>query len=315
MPGAGWEGMGREEKELLGLVAEVAEMYKVSLPVEKEGFGSELMSAQVFIAATYLLPTSPSRHLLNVVTLVGPSSTPGSPPNIIWSTTKQHPVPIIEDFTHISRTDLSLGSLPNHLPLSTIRLPHLPHTPSPHLTPLQPLAITSATCLDIAFPTLLTSFVVPLSSPSHPRTAQLVLNPSSAPEGLAQVQWEQAAARAWEGRAFVLRCDTRDGISGLVGPDGRTRVLRGGEEGWGSWEGEMDAERAEGRTWFGAMGSQWAVWAALLGVVCVVLGLEQMGAVLGRIEMAQNVVGRVKRWTTLAGTKRLEAERLLVDIA
>lgn len=84
------------------------------------------------------------------------------------------------------------------MPLGTIHLPRGKHTPGPHETPLQPLAVTGAICLDVAQPSLFQDYLlVDSSSPEESdsalgmsRSPALILNPSSVPPpySLAQTQ-------------------------------------------------------------------------------------------------------------------------------
>ncbi|GAA5924109.1 hypothetical protein JCM1841_004576 [Sporobolomyces salmonicolor] len=316
--GEGWEAMGKEEQEVLKRVAEVCDMYKI------------------YVHAAYLVPApdAPRHKLLNVATLVGPSSSPSSTAiNVVWSTTKHHPVPFVESYSYATRLDRSLGSSANQLPLSHSELSRAAHTPAPHLTPLQTVDITGAICQDVAFPSLLSSFVRPSSSSSSspssssgPQTPQLILNPSYTPIlSLARAQFAQVRARAVEQNAFVLRCDAAEGASGLVGPDGDARVLRSADEVTGSWEAELDAERATEATgftsvWFGdAVGAEWAVVGWLAGVVVLVAAGES-GAVTRRrmklaLEGGWRKVKEAARWTTRTEARLVaaEAERLLDD--
>ncbi|GAA6005173.1 uncharacterized protein JCM10292_005594 [Rhodotorula paludigena] len=241
--GDGWDAMGQQEQRLLQSVAEVCDMYKV------------------YILATYLVPPpSSSRQnnkLLNVATLVGPTTDADEPsgPNLIWSTTKHHPVPLVESYSHVSRQLSAIGSAPASLPLADIALAHAAHTPSPHLTPLQHLSLSGAICQDIAFPSLASSYVlssttrpdVSLRNPPH--TPQLLLNPSLVPPslpGIAASQLAQARARAIEHGSFVLRCDApSSGSSALVGPHGEV-LVRASQAG-GSWEAEIRPEQAAAR--------------------------------------------------------------------
>ncbi|KAL8292968.1 hypothetical protein RQP46_000662 [Phenoliferia psychrophenolica] len=173
--GEGWDAMGKSEQEFLKKVAGVADQHKV------------------YIAATYLLPAStpnPRFKAYNLVTLVGPSQSPTSPPNIIFSTTKHLPVPLIETYSHLSRPSAALLSAPSAFPVAMIPLPHQRSTPAPHTTPFQTFAISSQTCLDIA-----------LSLPPLPPTLSpaLILNPSSTPlVSLAASQFTLAHLRAIE---------------------------------------------------------------------------------------------------------------------
>ncbi|BGP50474.1 hypothetical protein JCM10450v2_006393 [Rhodotorula kratochvilovae] len=281
-----WEAMGEEERELLKRVGEVCDMYKV------------------YILATYLVPpASSSSHerqkYLNVATLVGPaslSSTPSAPsPHLVWSTTKHHPVPFVESYTHATRALPALGSAPHALPFASVQLPHAPHTPSPHRTPLQRVALAGAICQDVAFPSLLSTFSPVPHTGAHNtplRTPQLLLNPSLAPPslpGLAHASLAQARSRALEHGAFLLRCDAT-GSSLLAGPDGDVRVLVLAREGAGSWEAELPLGRAAagrggtawdalggtrgGDAWVGAQGWAWLALVAFVALVRVVEGGE-----------------------------------------
>jgi uncharacterized protein GlcG (DUF336 family) len=226
---------------------------------------SNTSSLQAYILTTYLVPPSPSpgspsHKLLNIATLVGPSSLaspalPAGEPYVVWSTTKHHPVPFVESYSHSSRNDLVLGSSPNALPLSTVKLQPESHVPSPKLTPLQSISVGGAICQDVAFPSLLSSFIVPSSSSSPAsslsRTPHLLLNPSLTPLcSFASPQLAQSRARAVEAGAFLLRCDGAAGTSALVGPDGEVLSLVKGEDGGGSWSAEIAVERASGATLF-----------------------------------------------------------------
>ncbi|BGO93787.1 hypothetical protein NBRC10512_004575 [Rhodotorula toruloides] len=248
--GEGWEAMGEQERELLSRVGEVCDMYKVH------------------VLATYLVPPPLSQHTskrLNVATLVGPSTVGTSTPNLVFSTTKQHSVPFIESYSHTGRSAPSLGCLSKALPLAAVTLPHPPHTPAPHLTPLQTVSISAAICQDISFPSLLTSYVSPstVSSDSPPEKPQLILNPSNTPfsrQGISHAQLAQTRARAIETNSFVLRCDSPGMVGGsaLFGPQGDVRARTGGE-GVGSWDAEVGVERASGRTlltWLGGHGGR-----------------------------------------------------------
>ncbi|KAK4706143.1 hypothetical protein P7C70_g44, partial [Phenoliferia sp. Uapishka_3] len=236
--GEGWEAMGKSEQDFLSKVAHVADQRRVL----------------VYIAATYLLPAAHPHHkIYNLVTLVGPSLPSSTTPNIIFSTNKQLPVPIIETYSHISRSPRA------NFPVANLAIAHHPGTPSPNLTPLQEISVSSAICLDI-------SSSLPLAPPNL--SPALLLNPSSTPLlGLATSQFELARLRAIEHRSYVLRCDSASGLSGLIAPDGSLRAASLGEEGWESWEASVDAERAERRTfveWMKARvggGNGW--WAAL----------------------------------------------------
>ncbi|GAA5891365.1 hypothetical protein JCM8208_002602 [Rhodotorula glutinis] len=314
--GSGEEGedeeMGEDEKSLLEKVGDVCDMYKV------------------YVLATYVVPpaSSSSHHhthkYLNVATLVGPrTSSSGSSPNLVWSTTKHHPVPFVESFSHTARRLVGLGSSSDALPLADVALPHAPHTPSPHRTPQQQLSVSGAICQDIAFPSLLSSYSSPHANDGdnrppprqHPRrTPQLLLNPSLVPpslSGLGRASLAQARARALEHGAFVLRCSGGSGESALVGPEGEVRVLVEGEERAGSWEAEVALERASsgtGGTWFewvggwsgggwlGAEGRWWLVLAAGVALVRLLEGGEAarwLGGVEWR-ELRDRVVERAR---------------------
>ncbi|GAA5859450.1 hypothetical protein JCM1840_004621 [Sporobolomyces johnsonii] len=303
--GEGWEAMGEEEHEVLKRVAEVCDQY------------------QIYVLAAYLVPApnSPRHKLLNVATLVGPSSSPSATAiNLVWSTTKHHPVPFVESYSYAARLDPSLGSSANQLPLSRIELSHETHTPSPHLTPLQTVSLSGAICQDVAFPSLLASFVHPSSSSSSapPQTPQLILNPSHTPLlSLARAQFAQVRARAIEQNAFILRCDAAEGVSGLVGPDGDARVVRrSSDEGTGSWEVELDVERASGatafaRVWRGpgtTVGAEGAVvgW-LVLGVALLVVG--ESGVVTRRkVRGGWRKIKEVVRWATRTEARLVAAE-------
>ncbi|GJN92396.1 hypothetical protein Rhopal_005426-T1 [Rhodotorula paludigena] len=241
--GDGWDAMGQQEQRLLRSVADVCDMYKV------------------YVLATYLIPPPSSsrrnKKLLNVATLVGPTTDADEPsvPNLIWSTTKHHPIPLVESYSHVSRQLSAIGSTAASLPLADVALAHAPHTPSPHLTPLQHLSLSGAICQDIAFPSLMSSYALSSTTPSDassrnpPRTPQLLLSPSLVPPslpGIAASQLAQARARALEHGAFVLRCDApSSGSSALVGPHGEV-LVRASQAG-GSWEAEIRPEQAAAR--------------------------------------------------------------------
>lgn len=225
-----------------------------------------------------------SQKWLNVATLVGPSSNPDSKtPNLIFSTTKKHPVPFIESYSHTNRHDKELASSPDALPLAQIILPHSSHVPAPRLTPFETVDVSAAVCQDVSYPSLLSSF---LSTSSDPVSPQLLLNPSFVPTtSLAESQLIQVRSRAIEQNSFVLRCDGREGISTLIGPEGDLRVWQSnGEEGWTSWEGYVDVERAKGRTWYSrvvgrkSLGSEFAVWLWIALAVGLV-GIGESGIV------------------------------------
>ncbi|GAA5843137.1 hypothetical protein JCM9279_001872 [Rhodotorula babjevae] len=306
------EEMGEDELRLLGRVGEVCDMYKV------------------YVLATYAVPpASSSSHryahkYLNVATLVGPrSSSSSSSPNLVWSTTKHHPVPFVESFSHSARRLDALGSTSDALPLADVALPHAPHTPSPHRTPQQQLSLSGAICQDVAFPSLVSSYSSPhyrddADPPPHRqhprRTPQLLLNPSLVPpslSGLARASLAQARARALEHGAFVLRCSAGGGASALVRPEGDVRVRVEGSERGGSWEAEVALERASawrGGTWFewvggraggawiGAEGRWWLVLAAAVAFVRLLEGGEAarwLGGVKWR-ELRGRVVEKVR---------------------
>ncbi|GAA5989220.1 hypothetical protein JCM11641_006572 [Rhodosporidiobolus odoratus] len=236
----GWEGMGFDEQDLLRRVGEVCN------------------AAKVYVLATYLVPppasSETSKHkLLNVATLVGPSTLateipPAGQPYIVWSTTKQHPVPFVESYTHSSRRDLILASAPGVVPLASIQLQHESHVPGRRSTPLQELSLSGAICQDIAFPSLLNSFLTPYSTSPRPYSPQLLLNPSLTPlTSLALPQVAQSRLRALEHSSFLLRCDGSTGTSALIAPNGEFHTLVHGEDGRGSWEAEIAIERASSR--------------------------------------------------------------------
>ncbi|BGP34223.1 hypothetical protein JCM10296v2_006038 [Rhodotorula toruloides] len=267
--GEGWVAMGEQERELLSRVGEVCDMYKVKGANQgDENRRLTLFESQVHILATYLVPPPLSQHSskrLNVATLVGPSTVDTSTPNLVYLTTKQHPVPFIESYSNTARSAPSLGSLSDTLPLAAVTLSHPPRTPAPHLTPLQTVSISAAICQDVSFPSLLTSCVSPSTIPSEsqPKKPQLILNPSNTPSslhGISHGQFAQTRARALETNSFVLRCDSpgTTGGSALFGPQGDVRVRTGGE-GVGSWEAEIGVEGASGGTlltWLGRHGGR-----------------------------------------------------------
>ncbi|KAM0754209.1 hypothetical protein T439DRAFT_173733 [Meredithblackwellia eburnea MCA 4105] len=232
----GWEGMGEAEQQFLVKVQEVADAYRV------------------FLGVTYLLPSArpePAHKTYNIFTLVGPSLTPSSPPNIIWSITKNVPAPIIESYTHLVRLDETLLSNPGHAPLAVLDIPHRPGTPGPKETPLQQLSLAGAICLDIASPSIFSPFATSpnLDHGTEPRSPSLILNPARTPlASLALTQFGQAQSRAIEHRSFVLRCDSSTGVSGVIAPDGTVRVYQPEQEGSGNWEFELDVEAARGES-------------------------------------------------------------------
>ena len=81
-------------------------------------------------------------------------------------------------------------------------------------------------------------------------------------------------------------------------------MLRRGNEGSGSWEGEVDVERARERTWFAVVGSQWGVWGGGGAVVVVVLALKRVGWVVRRWLRVVEAVGRVAKWTRIGVKER-----------
>lgn len=305
----GWDGMGAQERELLGRVGEVASSSGVSSFTDGETV-TELnrLFVQSFILATYLVPASLSGHKLhNVATLVGPSAGGDHKPTVHFSTTKHLSVPFIETYSLIPRSSLALGSSPDALPLARLSLPHPPKTPAPRLTPLQQVDLSAAICLDIASPSLFTHFLSSPTSSTHSQkrklhTPSLILNPSPLPSSsLAPAQLTQLAARAIESNAYILRCDSGggsgEGVSTLVGPDGVTRVWRAGREGWGSWEGGVDLERAAGKGW------------ALFGGEWTVLGIGVMLMMLGEVQWA-TFGGRLRRLAGSAMSAAVSTERL-----
>ncbi|BGP26591.1 WD-repeat-containing protein [Rhodotorula toruloides] len=323
--GEGWEAMGDQERELLERVGEV------------------------HVLATYLVPPPLSQHnskRLNVATLVGPSAVDTPTPNLVFSTTKQHPVPFIESYSHTARSAPSLGSSSKALPLAAVDLPHPPHTPAPHLTPPQTVSVSAAICQDISFPSLLTSYVSPSTSSadSPPKKPQLILNPSNTPSslhGISHAQLAQTRARALETNSFVLRCDSPGAASGsaLLGPQGDVRVKTGGEGVVGSWQAEVGVQRAGGGTlltWIGRRGGRrfgseafvLFLAASLVVVVRLVEGGELVRAVKtiawrAQVVKAENVVLWIRRKTAEITARRGEeglgrvgpiTEERLVDV-
>ncbi|BGP57123.1 hypothetical protein JCM8202v2_004763 [Rhodotorula sphaerocarpa] len=257
--GTAWESLGEEEQDLLRRVGAVSDLYRV------------------FILATYLVPVpaGPERHrLLNVATLVGPRSpdTHADRANIVFSTTKHHPVPFVESYTHAVRDWPEVGSVRGAVPLARVALPPDRHTPARHLTPPENLSLSAAIWQDAAFPSLLSTFAsVAVRVSDIPRSSggpQLLLNPSASPPslpGLAALSLAQARARAIEQGAFVLRCDrpALGGVGGpgsvLIDPSGRVRVWTGpaGAAG-GSFEAEVRPEEARAGSRSGGAGRGWA---------------------------------------------------------
>lgn len=230
---------------------------------------------------------------------------------------------------HLTRTLPSLLSTPHHAPLALITLPIRPSTPSPHATPPESVLITGSICLDISSPLPFSPFASPASLSPSSYSPALILNPSSTP--LLSLAWSQfssqAKARAAEQSAFVLRCDSAEGLSGLLAPDGSVRVVRLGEEGWWSWEVEVDVERAERGAWWSwiGRGSFGAVaWARVvaIGVVLAVLAGKR-GAKVRWGVVGKRIGGRVRERTgalkwRAAGEAGKEVEReeqrRLVDV-
>ncbi|GAA5867834.1 hypothetical protein JCM3774_005874 [Rhodotorula dairenensis] len=240
---AGWNAFGNDEQSLLRRVAKVCDMYKV------------------YVLATYSVPPptdSGHRKLLNVATLVGPrGSRPtddDAAPNIVFSTTKQHPVPFVESYSHAGRTLPDLGPVDGALPVARVALPHSTHTPSPRLTPLQQVTLSAAICQDAAYPALISTLAPVGVDGDASHAPQLILNPSATPsslQGLGQLSLAQARARAVEQGAFVLRCDEPGSGSGsvLIDPTGQVRVwtgshAAGGGDRGGSWEAAIEPEEA-----------------------------------------------------------------------
>lgn len=216
--------------------------------------------------------------------MIGPSL-PETPtiPNIIYSQAKQHPVPFIESYSHIFQPSRSLTNLENQLPLARIQLPHSFHAPEPKLTPLQEISITSAICLDISYPNLLSSYaLVPDSLNSNDRPKKkspaLILNPSSVPlYSLSLAQLNQVQSRAREQNAYILRCDSSTGISTLISPKGEIRSLNPGRESWRSFIVDIDVERGEKESWFMWLGGEWGSLGLLTAglVLYVLVGLRE----------------------------------------
>ncbi|GAA6029100.1 hypothetical protein JCM8097_001594 [Rhodosporidiobolus ruineniae] len=303
----GWMGMGENEQDLLREVGKVADMYRV------------------YILATYLVPppASSSKHkLLNVATLVGPTSSsltplPHEQPFLVWSTTKQHPVPFVESYSHSGRLDPVLGSGAGVLPLAQVQLRHESHVPAPHLTPHQQLGVTGAICQDIAFPSLLGSFASPSSSSaqSRPKTPQLILNPSLTPlSSLSHAQVAQARLRAVEHNAFLLRCDGSTGASALIAPDGEIRAVSYGGEGGGSWEASIEVERANGRTPYERIWGGGRSRARSEGAVLLWLALTLVAVYAAEEGVAQNAAKRVE-WRRLGGRMRERLTRAREAVA
>lgn len=224
------------------------------------------------VLATYSVPPaadSSRHHLLNVATLVGPRKGshphPDESPNIVFTTTKHHPVPFVESYSHAVRALPELGSVAEALPLARIALPHLGHhTPSPHLTPPQTLTVSAVICQDAAYPGLTSSLAaVDDGVVDYLQAAQLLLNPSATPAsltGLGALSLAQARARAIEHGAFLLRCDApaRHAAAAagtgsvLIDPSGLVRVWTGfGQTDSGIWDAAIRPEEAsndEGRS-------------------------------------------------------------------
>lgn len=280
------------------------------------------MRNRVFIEATYMLPSTSTPHkVYNLATLIGPTWTTSTPsiPNILYSQSKSHPVPFIESYSHVDRFDTDLRSIANKLPLVEINVQHHLYTPSPKLTPLQSLSISSAICLDISFPSLVNSYfsnskdksLKSLKSPS------LILNPSSTSlESLALSQLAQVSSRAIEQNTFILRCDTSGGISTLVGPDGKARVTKPGSEGWASWIGEIDSERAGATSIFTSVGrllgggGEVTTWFVLLLLVLVGVTTSRSG-VNFRVDSSVSASERVgEAWNSITNGWRRTTERI-----
>ncbi|GAA5823742.1 hypothetical protein JCM11251_003276 [Rhodosporidiobolus azoricus] len=306
----GWNGMGEEEKALLTEVGKISDMY------------------HAYILATYLVPpagSSSSHKLLNIATLVGPRSLATAPPSnteepyLVWSTTKQHPVPIVESYSHPSkgRMDKTFASLKGTVPFGSIALPLEKSAPGRKSTPRQEIAVGAAICQDVAFPSLLSSFAYPPSSP-HQSTPQLLLNPSYTPiSSLTHVQLAETRARAVEHNAFILRCDGPAGSSALVRPDGQALVLIEGVQGGGSWEAELRPEAAASRTlferlWLGErsrIGSEGVVlfW---LAVGLSVLAVGESGVIRREVQKVDWKKNIEESWQRVRGWLRLEARAM-----
>ncbi|GAA5945493.1 hypothetical protein JCM10213_004175 [Rhodosporidiobolus nylandii] len=285
--GEGWEGMGIEERELLRTVGEVCDMYKV------------------YVLATYLVPPRyGSKHKrLNVATFVGPSSLASEPregqPYLVWSTTKHYPVPFVESFSHDSRADSTLGSVPGAIPLATVELQPEKHVPEPRNTPRQQVNIAGAVCQDVAFPSLLSSYISPSSTLSQARTPHLLLNPSLTPlTSLATPQLAQARLRAVEHASFVLRCDGPTGTSALIDPSGAVRAFSHGDDGGGSWEAEIPVEHAARETVFEKVPFGGRSRVGTEGAVLLWLALALGGVAVLEAGTVQRAARRVE-WTKL----------------
>jgi hypothetical protein len=201
----------------------------------------------------------------NIATLIGPTKSPASTPNVVFTTQKHLPIPIIESYSSLTRTDRILGSSPDHLPLSRIELAHHSKTPSPKLTPFQTIDVSASICFDIVQPNLMSSFILPSSlSPSSdlPRSPNLILSAASSPSLFAPLLIENAISRAQETSSFILHCDTTSegGTSALIDPQGQILDLKKGI-GLGSWETEIDLSRSGG----GGKMRDWIVWMLLIG--------------------------------------------------
>ena len=204
--------------------------------------------------------------MYNIATLIGPTKSPASTPNVVFTTQKHLPIPIIESYSSLTRTDRVLGSSREHLILSTIELAHHPKTPSPKLTPLQTMAISASICFDIVQPNLMSSFILPasVSPPStSPRSPNLILSAASSPSLFAPLLIANVISRAQETSSYILHCDTTSegGTSALIDPPGRILDLKKGT-GLGSWETEIDPDlsRAVG----GGKMRDWVVWILLI---------------------------------------------------
>ena len=82
-------------------------------------------------------------------------------------------------------------------------------------------------------------------------------------------------------------------------------MFRPAQDGWSSWEIDIDAETGNGRTLFVRLGSEWGVWSALAGLTFVAAVGEHAGGTVTR-----RVVELARRIPALKGTR----DARLVDV-
>lgn len=280
---------------------------------------------QIYIAAAYILPIPNSHKSYNLVTLVGPTQPlDNSKPNIIFSQTKQNPIPFIESYTHSFKTSTALGNLKNQLPLAKIKLRNPLHFPEPRLLKEQEIEISSVICLDISFPNLVNSYnLIPFASDednsNHRQSSpSLILNPSSSPlHSLAQIQISQLQSRASEQNSFILRCDSQFGISSLISPKGQIRLLNPGKESWRSFGVDLQIERGRDSSWFHSINGEWSGFFLILlaSGVYLVCGLRESEGD-GKLLMIKGWECIRKRFSELRSRRvtAVEEEEILVEV-